>query len=100
MSDIRIDFDRLSRAHDRLTTVINDFESAGELGAQLPAAVGYPPLMFVTDDFRSAWSIRRAELSEELRFLDDAVVAIRDTFQELDSELVRRLDAATRTASA
>lgn len=97
MSDIRIDFDRLSRAHDRLTTVVNDFEGAGELGAQLPGAVGYPPLMSVTDQFRSAWSVRRGELADELRFLDDAVVAIRDTFQELDLELVRRLEAATRT---
>lgn len=97
MSDIRIDFDRLDRAHERLGSALADFEGAGEVGADLPGAVGYPPLATVTDQFRSAWSIRRGELAEELRFLDDAVVAIRDTFQELDAELVRRLDAATTT---
>ena len=95
MSDSRIDFDRMSRAHDRLTAVITDFEAVGEPAAGLPEAVGYAPLMIVTDEFRSAWSVRRSQLAEQLTFLDDAVVAIRDTFQELDAELVRRLDAAT-----
>lgn len=95
MSDIRIDFDRLDRAHTRLASVIGDFESAGQMQAHLPAATGHPRLAGVVDDFRSAWSIRRDQLTEELRFIDDAVQAIHGTFAELDADLALRAAAYT-----
>ena len=87
MSDIRIDFDRLERAHSRLTSVIGDFESTSQVQAHLADATGHPQLSHVVSDFRSAWSIRRGELVEELNFIDDAVQAIHDTFKELDKSL-------------
>lgn len=87
MSDIRIDFDRLERAHSRLTSVIGDFESTSQVQAHLADATGHPQLSHVVSDFRSAWSIRRGELVEELNFIDDAVQAIHDTFTELDKSL-------------
>lgn len=87
MSDIRIDFDRLDRAHSRLTSVIGDFESASQVQAHLPDATGHPQLSQVVTDFRTAWSVRRGELVDELHFIDDAVQAIHDTFEELDKSL-------------
>ena len=87
MSDIRIDFDRLDRAHSRLSSVIGDFESTSQVQAHLADATGHPQLSPVVSDFRAAWSIRRGELVDELRFIDDAVQAIHDTFEELDKSL-------------
>jgi hypothetical protein len=87
MSDIRIDFDRLDRAHSRLRSVIGDFESASQVQAHLAGATGHPRLIGVVDDFRSAWSVRRGQLAEELHFIDDAVQAISETFKALDESL-------------
>ena len=87
MSDIRIDFDRLDRAHSRLSSVIGDFESTSQVQAHLADATGHPQLSPEVSDFRAAWSIRRGELVDELRFIDDAVQAIHDTFEELDKSL-------------
>ena len=78
MSDIRIDFDRLDRAHSRLTSVIGDFESTSQVQAHLADATGHPQLSPVVADFRTAWSIRRGELVDELRFIDDAGLWVSD----------------------
>jgi len=98
MSDIRIDFDRLDRARTRLTTVIGDFDATGDVQAQLPAATGHLRLAGVVGDFRSAWSVRRGQLTEELKFINDSITAIHDTFQELDKDLAIRAEAYTTEA--
>lgn len=91
VSDIRIDYTRLDAAHSRLTTVISDFDSAGGVNAHLSEATGHPYLSGVVEDFRSSWEIRRGQLTEELRFINESVQAIHDTFQDLDAELTKRL---------
>ncbi len=95
MSDLRIDFDRLSSAEVRLDRVLGDFQATGGPQAHLPGATGHPHLMGVVQDFRDAWAIRRGELTEELTFVRDAVVAIRETFRELDADLAERAVAFT-----
>ncbi|WP_168626566.1 MULTISPECIES: hypothetical protein [unclassified Cryobacterium] len=97
MSDIRIDFDRLDRADQRLNTVLADFTSVGELSAHVPDIAGHAAVAGATRDFRDAWSIRRERLTEELTFVRESVVAIRDTFRALDSELEARVTAFTST---
>ena len=87
MSDIRIDLDRLDSARARLDTVITEFDATSPVQAHLAGATGHPRLISVVDDFRSAWSVRRGEMVEELTFLRDAVQAIHDTFVELDQSL-------------
>ena len=95
MSDLKIDFDRLERAETRLATVIADFDAATPAQNGLAEAVGHGQVESAVRDFRSAWNIRREEYAEELRTMRDAVIAIRETFEAVDVELGRRLDAIT-----
>lgn len=95
MSDIRIDLDRMERATDRLNVVLYDFEGVQTAQTDLPGAIGHPHLTQVVTDFRSAWDVRRGELVDELQFIRDAAQAIHDTFEEIDLDLVKRLDAVT-----
>lgn len=95
MSDIRIDLDRMARATDRLNTVLYDFEGVQTAQTDLPGAIGHVNLAQVVTDFRTAWDVRRGELVEELQFVRDAAEAIHDTFEEIDKDLVTRLDAVT-----
>jgi len=95
VSDLRIDFDRLERAETRLATVIAEFDAATPAQDALIGAVGHGQVESAVRDFRSAWDIRREEYGQELRTMRDAVIAIRDTFQAVDVELGRRLDALT-----
>lgn len=98
MSDIRIDFDRLDRAEARLNRVIQDFEATRGVQAHLPEAAAHPELRGAVGDFRSAWDVRRGQLAEELRFVRDSVVAVRETFRALDADLAERAVAYTTDA--
>jgi hypothetical protein len=93
MADIRIDLDRLERAHSNLAKVVTEFTSTDQLGTAAADAVGHPVLEIAVDQFVSGWAIRRSELAEELQYLSDATQAIHDTFVELDTELATRAEA-------
>ncbi len=95
MSDIRIDFERLDRADQRLSTVLADFTNTGELSARSVEVAGHPAVESAARDFREAWSIRRERLTDELTFVRESAVAIRDTFRALDTELEARVNAFT-----
>jgi hypothetical protein len=95
VTDLRIDFDRLERAETRLAAVIAEFDAATPAQDALAGAVGHGQVEIAVTDFRNAWSIRREEYAQELRTIQDAVVAIRETFEAVDVELGRRLDAIT-----
>jgi hypothetical protein len=97
MSDIRIDFDRLDRAHQRLGTVLADFTNAGELSARSVDVAGHHAVESATRDFRDAWNIRRERLTEELTFVRESVDSIRSTFRALDDDLADRVAAFTNT---
>lgn len=99
MSDLRLDFERLADARDRLASVISEFEGARSIHAGLPDATGHFRLQFAVTDFRYAWSVRREQLTEEITAVRDAVVAIHDTFRALDTELANRVDVFTQSAN-
>lgn len=93
MADIKIDLDRLERAHGNLAKVVTEFTSTEQLGSAAADAVGDPILEIAVDQFVGGWAIRRGELAEELQYLADATKAIHDTFSELDAELAKRAES-------
>ncbi len=97
MSDLRLDFERLADARDRLASVISEFEGARSIHAGLPEATGHYRLQFAVADFRDAWSVRREQLTDEITAVREAVVAIHDTFQALDADLAHRVTVFTST---
>lgn len=90
MSDLRLHLSAMRSASVRLGAVERRLDGVGDDSRHLPDAAGHGELRGALSDFRSAWTVHRDELLDELRFLRETFIAIADTFDELDDDLADR----------
>lgn len=90
MNDVLIKYWELERLVTRLTSIIEEFETAGDRSDEIREKVGYPwgktELTDKASEAESRWSYKRGKLTESLTSFRDAAQGIYESFQSLDEE--------------
>ncbi|SDS23753.1 hypothetical protein [Agrococcus carbonis] len=104
MNDVLIKYWELERLVERLTSIIDEFESAGDRTGEIRSAVGYPwgrsELTEKASEAESRWSYKRAKLTESLIGIRDHGQAVYEAFQEFDAEAAAKFEAGENPPSS
>lgn len=101
MSDLKLDLAMLQQLYVEINSVLLEFMDAKPVRHELIEAVGVyddfhaDGLAHQVDRFSSGWDIRRGHIIDTMTSVRNAIKAIHDTFEELDSTLA---DALTQAA--
>jgi hypothetical protein len=98
MSDLVIDADDFARARIVLRRVIDEFERTDRFAHETAELTGHDGLRSTVRNFADGWDVGRGKLSENLRFLSEAVESILETFSDLDARLAGSISASTGSA--
>lgn len=96
MNDVLIKYWELERLVERLSSIIEEFESSGDRSQEIREAVGYPwgrtELTSKASEAESRWSYKRGKLTESLIGIRDHGQAIYEAFQEFDEEAAAKFE--------
>lgn len=92
--DVRIDLAALDSAGWALREAVENFEHTEEFSADVACTVGHDRLADAVQDFADSWNDRRTALIDQLSTVRDFIVAVHDTFTELDERLAKGVDPA------
>ncbi|WP_413316912.1 hypothetical protein AA0Z99_09845 [Agrococcus sp. 1P02AA] len=97
MNDVLIKYWELERLVERLSSIIDEFESAGDRSNEIRDTVGYPfgrtELPSKASEAESRWSYKRGKLTESLIGIRDHGQAIYEAFQEFDEEAASKFES-------
>ncbi|HEX5858847.1 MAG TPA: hypothetical protein VFY91_12135 [Microbacterium sp.] len=84
---LEIDVRELDSARYDIARVTRNFASADRISEDVAGLTGHDALAGRVRDFADNWDIKRGQLQEGLQFVQDALQAIVQTFEDLDLEL-------------
>lgn len=91
MGDIAVSSAAIGNMRANLALVRAEFEAANANSEAAAIAVGHPALGDRVRAFANNWDHRRAELVEQLVWIDEGLASIEDGFGDADSGLAARL---------
>lgn len=95
MPQLKLDLVAIVRAADHLSGIRGDVARTSNRLADTAEMTGHAELTAAVDALDGAWARARAALSEDLAYVTAALVAVAESFAEIDSGLAR---SANRSA--
>ena len=92
--DIQLDMADLTALASDLATVIDEFEKANGNASEVAEATGSSSLQGKVEEFAKAWDLRRDNMIENIKVLQQTISMITENFTEVDEELARALEEA------
>lgn len=91
MANLNINTATLWRGSNRCRDVKAILELDNSDVALIAAAVGHGGLSARVNDFGSKWSITRSRMVSELEAIDQALVSMAQTYEDMDREMADKL---------
>jgi len=92
MADLELDTTALREAGNSLRLVQQELDHAQTIADNYAATIGHPDLADRLRDFAGNWDDTRDELLESIKSLGDSARGIADSFEQIETELVRALE--------
>ena len=90
-SQLKVDYDQLTALHQRLTTASDNMRDDSQTMQSLATAVGDERLADKIRDFGHDWSVHRADIRENVDWLNDKVRQIAEELEKIDTDLAKGL---------
>lgn len=90
-SQLKVDYDQLNTLHQRLTTASDNMRDDSHTMQSLATAVGDERLADKLRDFGHDWSVHRANIRENIDWLNDKVRQIAEELEKIDGDLAKGL---------
>jgi predicted nucleic acid-binding Zn-ribbon protein len=97
-SQLKVDYDQLSTLHQRLQTASDNMRDDSHTMQELASAVGDERLADKIRDFGQDWSVHRADIRENIGWLNDKVKQIADELEKIDGDLAAGLTNSSAPA--
>lgn len=92
MVDLKIDTERVRSVGTGLTRIAGEFENANSHSDRLADAVGHDGLAEAVRSFAHSWDDTRTAMTDSIKGLSEATLAIADIFEQADGELAAAFD--------
>jgi len=98
--DIQLDMADLTALASDLAAVIDEFETANDNAKEVAHATGSTSLEGKVEDFATAWNLRRENMIDNIKVLQQTIAMITENFTEVDEELARALEESAENPPA
>ncbi|GAB2451870.1 hypothetical protein [Xylanimonas ulmi] len=95
--DLEIDMTSLRELADDLQMIMEAFEDADDSAESARHAIGHDELSGVVEDFADKWRVKRGKMTEAVTTLQGVLQGVVDKFTEVDAELAKALEDASRS---
>ena len=99
MSDLQINMTQLRGLANDLKSIADEFKNADNNSEDAADATGDDELRGKVQDFADKWSVKRAEMGENVTKLQGIIQSVVDTFTQVDDELAKALEEKASDAT-
>ena len=89
MADLQLDYEGLRSIAARADQLAGEFHAAERISDDTAGLVGHDGLAAAVRDFGHKWDVLRGDLAAGLSGLADAIVAVVDTFADVDEAMAK-----------
>lgn len=95
MADLNIDTGRVRSVGTGLSRIAREFENANVRSDRVADAVGHDGLADAVRSFAHSWDDTRADMTESIKGLSEATIAVADIFEQADGELAAAMKGSS-----